>query len=543
MTMEVVVEGGITSVVEVGTPGPQGPASSGSPQLTVAAPNCSSRLKRGADYSIESDADIANPQRVICQAIADAATVHGGATVRPIGEFDIALDGESTGVQPTTNVGQAVAIALRDGVSLVGEGQDLTILRLKAGQPLVTHSGGQRARHSIFHSYDYTAGVSRIRISDLTIDGDSFNQDPAVYMNTILLHRGHDCIVERVRTGNVIGGLSTAPGGSQEVFNFEALLAENVWFLNNIVENTDAGNHSSGFSADWSSLIRWYGNLVRGPSLAEPGMTMHGCAACRLENNIVYGRGGRGFNCENSQDIDHVGNVSGYRSRDISAAGQTSPWFTSDTLYGNALDGFSATVGSVRIRYLGDLAIGNGAAGFNLDGNGSTADVIFDDVTSAWNNYGILVRGADVRVRDGSFLNNTTDGINAVSGTYPSESAWSDNLTISGHPVFSGNLQDLRVRRDPLWANGAGVAFGSRQAPTIPTAGTDNTANMLINPFGVGCFITVSGGSGVSVRIGFGPSNVQDTGMASGTFYLAARQRIGLGNYTGTPAWLWNLVG
>lgn len=375
----------------------------------------------------------------INSAITACYNAGGGTVYIPAGTYKLSLS-----TSATNNGTQAVAIGMRTKLNIVGAGMSATELKLQDNQPTLTYNPGPtRARHSIFHPYDYTGGASKITISDFTLNGNAANQNSTAYMCGIFILNSEFVTVERVRVTNIIGGLDTATP-SEETFGFEANNCNEIMFLRCIIDNTDGGTHSSGFSCNVSTNIWWDHCTCRGSSLTEPAFTCWTSANLHYVGCIAYSRGGRGFNCEISNYVEYISCQAGYKA----PAASSNPFWTTGQSFGNDVGGFNATIGSTDITYVGCVSIGSINNGFfhSVD----VGPVRYIGCTSKYNNIGIVVQGTDVVIDGGSYSNNTVDGI------YAHDNTATDRLTIKNRPTVTGN-NNAELRN----TTGPGVVFWS----------------------------------------------------------------------------------
>lgn len=119
----------------------------------------------------------------------------------------------------------------------------------------------------------------------------------------------------------------------------------------------------------------------------------------------------------------------------------------------------------------------------------------------------------------GKFIN---DGGNVLGGRINIS-----NSLGTGPSILTGNI--IGASNCEIIYQGQGGKRGAQTPPTMVASGSS-----LQNPFWKHCWVTVSGGSGVTVSV-----DGQSTGLSSGAFRVPSGQTISLGTYTGSPAWNW----
>lgn len=495
-------------------------------------------------------------------AITDCYNAGGG--VVDLGPGTFLVHGESQ----EQNSGYYAAIVLRAGVTLRGAGKHATIIRLAAAQP---------DSNAIVENYSIaTGGDSRMRIADLTLDGQAAQQSGHLQYGIELI-RVRDVVIENVRILNVFG-TTDAPGG--EGMFYEIVDSMDVHHIHCEAIATDA-NTSSGFSADGSTNISWTECLSYGMGKSM-GYTHHGSSVLRYANCAAYLCYNNGFNSETSTDICYASCIAGGQTTadtwpynaitDLANGsgfvcnGDTGVTYASCVASYNDGTGFAA-VGScdsvtytscvshhnhsgsqgfnlpnvTRLTAGGCIAHANGQAGFFI--GGSAVDAFFsgciatDNGTSGTFAQGFEIYGDNTNVS----LSNCRAG-NTGTGTSQQYGIGFDNATsaTSGIDVsgcdFSNNANGpvaglLNNYKQASFSNNRGLnpfSTGLAPAPSVPASGTNQ-----VNTYACAVRIYVSGGTVTDIGV-----NGTNLGLTGGQFLLQPGEYITL-TYTAAPSWVW----
>jgi len=434
-----------------------------------------------------------NDDRSAIQSALTAANSAGGGTVYcPPGTYRVTV-----AVHPDS-ANFFAGLLIGDNVCLVGAGRTSTTIKLAN-----TQTGGSAAGDSaVIMNLAITAGNSRIRVSDLTVDGNNVNQSTAVHQGIDWRHVT-DAIVERVTVTNCQGTSTSTYLETGQFYsaNCGNLIYRDCWAVGS------AGNTASGFHQNGCTNLVLTNCRASGMSVAN-GFTQFGCYHTVYTGCYSYKNTVEGFNCESSVDVSYVGCVAG------GDATTDSKGFTASQNLGNTVDGFAVTTSTVNASFVGCQSRHNGNIGFNFSGS----DAVASGCEAVANVYGF------------AFQSSARSRISACMAKSNTNGVYIDNATTLGltriqNMLFLSNTNDFNIPAGSV-TGGPGPASVQPAVPASTTA--------LATPYPVDATVHVAGGTVTVVSVG---------GTATGlvtpcTVRVCAGSTITL-TYTVAPTWKW----
>jgi hypothetical protein len=292
---------------------------------------------------------ITNDVPAIQAAIDDAATAGGGIVYLPRGTYQLDSIHRQIGVR-------YYILNMHSGVSLVGAGRDLTLLRAPAGMP-------DQTRIISADSADGQSRLSGAAFRDFTIDGNAAQQQAA--RSCVGISNVHTEFVSHLRV-RILGvkGMPDAEGTC-----FDSFYSANTTYRDCEAIQRPGESTGSGFSATQSVAIS-YDHCASAGSGHWQGFTTYLSQGVDYVDCHGYLNRQRGMNCESSSDVRYV----------------------------NCLAG-------------GD-AIGNRGDGIFVF---KSRNVEVVDCTSRANQSGLVNIGSNIRVLRGQFVDNSSVGVSAGS--------------------------------------------------------------------------------------------------------------------------------
>jgi hypothetical protein len=238
---------------------------------------------RGHPYRAVGDG-LANDAPAIQAAIDDAASAGGGIVYLPAGTYRLASIHEQTGIR-------FYVLNYYSGVSLVGAGRDLTMLRVCAGLP-------DQTRIISAASSDGATIVTNVAFQDFTLDGRPGDQPYAkscVGISNLFTDQVDHL---RVRVEGV-KGLADAEGAC-----FDSYASSNHTYRDCEVVQPRGLPTGSGFSATHSNQVSYRDCRSEGSAYWQ-GFTTYLSKQIEYDRCHGYLNRQRGLNCEASEGVQY----------------------------------------------------------------------------------------------------------------------------------------------------------------------------------------------------------------------------------------------
>ena len=220
------------------------------------------------------------------QAALDAAAAAGGGVVYlPAGTYHLGSIQEQAGVR-------YFILNYRSGVSMVGAGRDLTVLRAPVGMP-------DQTRIISANSADGNSRVIGAAFQDFTIDGNAASQPDA--RSSVGISNVYTTSIAHVGIRIVgVKGLADAEGTCFDSYASATNTYRNCEAIQRPGEPT-----GSGFSATQSTGTT-YAQCAASGSAYWQGFTTYQSQGVDYVDCHGYINGQRGLNCESSTDVRYV---------------------------------------------------------------------------------------------------------------------------------------------------------------------------------------------------------------------------------------------
>ena len=233
---------------------------------------------------------LANDAPAIQAALDEAAAAGGAVVYLPAGTYQLGSIQEQAGVR-------YYILNYQSGVSMVGAGRDLTVLRAPAGMP-------DQTRIISADSADGWSRVSNAAFHDFTIDGNAASQPDA--RSSVGISNVHTASIAHVRVRIAgVKGMADAEGTC-----FDSFASANNTYRDCEAIQRPGESTGSGFSATQSARIT-YERCASAGSAHWQGFTSYLSQVVDYVECHGYLNGQRGLNCESSTDVRYVNCLAG----------------------------------------------------------------------------------------------------------------------------------------------------------------------------------------------------------------------------------------